>query len=59
MNTVDRILALMHDMELVLCGNCVEKTKTPECCNIDCEIRFATIARIMVEGRDENRSRTI
>ncbi len=54
-DTCDRILALMHDMELILCGNCVQKTRTPECCNIDCEIRFAEMARRMVEGRDDTR----
>lgn len=50
MNEIERILAMMHDLEQWLCSNCVQKTRTPECCNIDCEIRFSEMARVMVKG---------
>lgn len=50
LETIERILAMMRDLEQMLCPNCVQKTRTPECCNIDCEIRYAEMARVMVKG---------
>lgn len=52
----EKILALMRDFERICCPWCTGSVDRPGCADIECEIRFASQARRMVEGGSEYQS---